>query len=500
MAPGSKFKNSEMILPCEWEECLFVGKRMEDFCDHVAGHLKEYLQHPLETAGDLCFMSHKLNCEFGAKDPRELITHVNFHSYHTKLKFVGSQLRALHCDLPACLLTSRSWHQLPQTSEELVCNWENCNVSCVTFNNPEWFYQHVAHHAYATEEKTVTDQKKAVYCHWKGNCLGVFKGKHKLWDHLRTHTQERVVACPTCGGMFSNNTKFFDHVKRQVSEDKQIFVCQNCHKHFASERLLRDHMRVHVNRVTCPLCDAVCTSVSSLKAHTRYRHCDERPFRCHLCDSSFKNTYDLHKHVETHNDSDAYSCDVEGCGFTSRTSQTLKQHYKRSNGILRYKCHICQKCFCWSYSLTLHLRKAHNLSSHSRFRYKEDDEGHMSLNLAVFNAVTGLGQTLNNKMIISKSPVSQNSLGREGGDSCERETSTTEILPMQLQPWSQATGENVLVEAESSILEPVYSELQTAVQTFESCSTSSRVDEATPVNVKEKLIEIDLGLGIQMAF
>lgn len=46
---------------------------------------------------------------------------------------------------------------------------------------------------------------------------------------------------------------------------------------------------------------------------------------------SFKNAYDLHKHVETHNDSDAYSCDVEGCGFTSRTLQTLKQHYKRAH-------------------------------------------------------------------------------------------------------------------------------------------------------------------------
>jgi len=52
-------------------------------------------------------------------------------------------------------------------------------------------------------------------------CSGIFKGKHKLWDHLRTHMQERVVACPTCGGMFCNNTKFFDHANRQVSEDSK---------------------------------------------------------------------------------------------------------------------------------------------------------------------------------------------------------------------------------------------------------------------------------------
>ncbi|XP_029876438.1 histone H4 transcription factor-like isoform X1 [Aquila chrysaetos chrysaetos] len=434
MASGGKFKNAELILPCEWKECCFVGKCMEEFCNHIAEHLEEYLHHPLETAEQYrCWWR---SCEFGAKDPRELITHVNFHGYHTKLKFIGSQLQALHRDLPVCLQNSRSWHQLPKTSEEFVCHWENCNV---TFNNPVWFYQHVAIHAYATEEETITDQKKAVYCHWK-DCLGIFKGKHKLSDHLRTHTQERVVACPTCGGMFSNNTKFFDHAKRQISED--------------------------INRVTCALCDMVCTSVSSLKAHIRFRHCDERPFHCHLCDSGFKNAYDLHKHVETHNDSDAYSCDVEGCGFTSWTLQNLRQHYKRvhvSKSILKYKCHICQKCFSWSYTLTLHLRKAHKLSSHSRFRYKEDDEGHMSLNIAVYNAVMGLGQAVNNKMVTNKPSPSQNSFGREGGDSCERDTSTVEVLFTQLQPWSQATGENVLVERETSMPEPVYSELQTVV-------------------------------------
>ncbi|NXW42281.1 HINFP factor, partial [Nyctiprogne leucopyga] len=84
-----------------------------------------------------------------------------------------------------------------------------------------------------------------------------------------------------------------------------------------------------VNHVTCALCDTVCTSVSSLKAHIRFQHCDACPFHCHLCDRGFKNAYDLHKHVETHNDSDAYSCDVEGCGLTSRTLRTLRQHYKK---------------------------------------------------------------------------------------------------------------------------------------------------------------------------
>ncbi|OPJ66376.1 hypothetical protein AV530_016456 [Patagioenas fasciata monilis] len=216
-------------------------------------------------------------------------------------------------------------------------------------------------------------------------------------------------------------------------------------------------MRGHVNHAFCHM---VCTSVSSLKAHIRFQHCDERPFHCHLCDSSFENAYDLHKHVETHNDSDAYSCDVEGCGFTSQTSQTLGRPYKRvhvSNGVLKYKCHICQKCFSWSYTLTLHLQKPHEVSSHSHFRFKDDDEGHLSLNLAVHNAVTDLRQAPNNKMVTNKSSPSPNNVGREGGDSCKGGASTAEVHFTQLQPWSQATGQNVLVETETSTPEPVYS-------------------------------------------
>ncbi|KAM4790029.1 LOW QUALITY PROTEIN: uncharacterized protein ACIQIH_003377 [Cyanocitta cristata] len=44
-----------------------------------------------------------------------------------------------------------------------------------------------------------------------------------------------------------------------------------------------------------------------------------------------KSASDLHKHVETHSDSGAHSCDVEGCGFISWTSRTSRQHCKREH-------------------------------------------------------------------------------------------------------------------------------------------------------------------------
>lgn len=43
-----------------------------------------------------------------------------------------------------------------------------------------------------------------------------FSVQHKLKEHLRSHTQEKLIACPTCGGMFASRTKFFDHIQRQL--------------------------------------------------------------------------------------------------------------------------------------------------------------------------------------------------------------------------------------------------------------------------------------------
>lgn len=129
-------------------------------------------------------------------------------------------------------------------------------------------------------------------------------------------------------------------------------------------------------------------------------------FRCR-----FKNQPDLQKHTEVHNEGTVYHCTVEGCDYSCQTFSTMSYHFKRAHqvqwfqppsgtnrvtcldhlcypqrfqlnsnlwwffqvgGAPKYKCHICDKVFSWCYTLTLHLRKKHELkwpSGHSRFRF-----------------------------------------------------------------------------------------------------------------------------------
>lgn len=39
-----------------------------------------------------------------------------------------------------------------------------------------------------------------------------------------------------------------------------------------------------VNHYKCPLCDMTCPLPSSLRNHIRFRHSEERPFKCDYCD------------------------------------------------------------------------------------------------------------------------------------------------------------------------------------------------------------------------
>ena len=124
----------------------------------------------------------------------------------------------------------------------------------------------------------------------------------KLRDHVRTHTQEKLIACPQCGALFSNNTKFQDHLNRQFIPADSPHCCTICSKRFTSDRLLKQHVRKHVNTQKCPYCAMTCTSRSSLTYHIAYRHSRGKPHECPLCQKKYKTQYSLSDHLESHQD------------------------------------------------------------------------------------------------------------------------------------------------------------------------------------------------------
>ncbi|XP_045139500.1 histone H4 transcription factor [Echinops telfairi] len=253
--PGKAARKENLGLQCEWGSCSFVCSAMEEFCEHVTQHLQQHLhsaeekeeeEDPLEEEFSCLWQE----CDFCSIDNSvDLIRHVYFHCYHTKLKQWGLQALQTRADLSPCILDLQSRNVVPDIPDHFLCLWEHCESS---FDNPEWFYRHVEAHSLCCEYRAAGKDNHVVLCGWQG-CTCTFKDRCKLREHLRSHTQEKVVACPTCGGMFANNTKFLDHIRRQTSLEQQRFQCSHCSKRFATERLLRDHMRNHASLRTLGL-------------------------------------------------------------------------------------------------------------------------------------------------------------------------------------------------------------------------------------------------------
>ena len=359
------FREEFLDLCCEWGNCSVRESRMEDFVRHVGQHVQEAeVRH---NPPPLCdsFGCLWQGCGFETISSHEMVRHINFHSFHTKIKCHGHNMLELN-KVPPCRLDSGQRNVLPDLAGKLKCEWAGCERGDEDWQVAQNFYWHVKMHA---EEAEGDFQCRWLGCHRRDNAVS------KLREHLRCHSQEKMVGCPNCGGLFANRIKFLDHCLKQ--QEGHSFQCTTCEKKFAIERHLRDHMRSHVNHYKCPHCDMTCPTPSTLKNHVKYRHTTEKPFGCEFCQYRGKTKADIKSHVRVHYNEAQETCPEDNCTFTCRAKITLKQHLAtvhRGNSP-QYACHVCEKKYFKGSDLTKHLVKAHSFScpsGHSRFRYTKD--------------------------------------------------------------------------------------------------------------------------------
>ncbi|KAI7885568.1 hypothetical protein K492DRAFT_171567 [Lichtheimia hyalospora FSU 10163] len=123
--------------------------------------------------------------------------------------------------------------------ERLQCLWTECYLEMKTLDD---LITHV-------KETHIGSGKALYYCGWK-DCprnQKPFTKRHKMHNHLRTHTGERPFECtePGCGKRFSRPDSLTTHAK--IHSNVRPYLCQyeNCGKAYYHLRSLRKHERTH---------------------------------------------------------------------------------------------------------------------------------------------------------------------------------------------------------------------------------------------------------------
>ena len=271
-----------------------------------------------------------------------------------------------------CFMDCSSRNVLPELPNAFVCGWEECFTD---FTDSESFYRHVDRHAIEdvaipSLAKDELKRTKFAKCLWIG-CKSAFTSRSHLREHLRTHTQEKLIACPSCGAMFCNKTKFIDHLYRQASdnvdnksdsftihvskgEDQSMttLTIQMPQTEDSPQMALnsRNSNSILIQNLNADnelmLIDLTAnSSLSTLAINSTPEQKSEEtgePFRCTHCSQKFGTQSLLTEHSRSH--INKYKCSE--CQMTTSSPSALKHHMSYRHSTNRpFSCQFCDLKF-----------------------------------------------------------------------------------------------------------------------------------------------------------
>ncbi|XP_071326163.1 zinc finger protein ZFAT isoform X2 [Trachinotus anak] len=207
-------------------------------------------------------------------------------------------------------------------------------------------------------------------------CNKIFKFRHSLIAHLRTHTQEKPFQCPHCDYASAIKANLNVHLRKHTGEK---FTCQHCPFNCLSP----GHLKVHIERVHlkvkqhCSFCEKKYSDVKNLLKHMEKRHnmkdsavyqsyqqlrlktrqgLRQLLYHCPTCNRRFKNQLERERHLLVHGPQRPFACLL--CDHAATKLDALAAHVRKH--LFLYMCCVCDGKFVSSQKLNNHLKESHS--------------------------------------------------------------------------------------------------------------------------------------------
>lgn len=186
-------------------------------------------------------------------------------------------------------------------------------------------------------------------------CNMNFNTKKKFRVHL--YNQHRQFHCKVCDVTLEKESRYRQHIAA-VHKVKKRVKCDLCYKDFTNKVTMERHKRtmhfcIKGNKHKCPQCDFETFNKNYLKLHMD-KHEKSPAFVCDMCGDGFYLKRTLLDHLEAAHGS-GFKCDVCGKMYTSKGN--LVQHLKIHDGIRKFQCEECGDVFMHKKSLEKHVLK-----------------------------------------------------------------------------------------------------------------------------------------------